>query len=110
VALLKDVPAYNPDIDTWPKAQSLRSNSEGLGNWVARPCYEDRVLVWTRQEPSGQIVTTGISGSQFGVAALEFSEPLQIMAGLLSDVDDGFDPSAEPQPKPSQPASESGKF
>jgi hypothetical protein len=108
-ALVKDVPVYNPDIDTWPKAQSLRSNSEGLGNWVARPCYEDRVLVWTRQELSGQIVTSGISGSQFGVAALEFSEPLQIMAGLLSDVvDDAFDPSAEPQLEPSQPAS--GKF
>ncbi|KAG1892370.1 hypothetical protein F4604DRAFT_1672406 [Suillus subluteus] len=101
VTLVKEAPAYDPDIDTWPKAQSLRSNSEGLGNWVARPCYEDRVLVWTPQEPSGQIVT----GSQLGVAALEFSEPLQILAGLLSDIDDGFDPAAEPQPEPSQSAS-----
>lgn len=105
VTLVKEARAYDPDIDTWPKAQSLRSNSEGLGNWVARPCYEDRVLVWTRQEPSDQIVTSGISGSQFGVAALEFSEPLQILAGLLSDIDDGFDPAAEPQPQPSRSAS-----
>ncbi|KAG1907104.1 uncharacterized protein F5891DRAFT_1181404 [Suillus fuscotomentosus] len=95
---LKEAPAYNPDVDTWPKAQFLRRNSEGLGNWVARPCYEDRVLVWTRQERSGEIVTSGISGSQLGVAALELSEPLQILAGLLSDIDDGFDPSAEPKP------------
>lgn len=95
---LKEAPAYNPDVDTWPKAQFLRRNSEGLGNWVARPCYEDRVLVWTRQGPSGEIVTSGISGSQLGVAALELSEPLQILAGLLSDIDDGFDPSAEPKP------------
>jgi hypothetical protein len=108
VTLVKEVPAYNPDIDTWPKAQFSRSSSEGLGNWVARPYYEDRVLVWTRQELSGEFVPSGISGSQFGIAALEFSEPLQIMAGLLSDIDDGFDPSAEPQPEPSRPAS--GKF
>ncbi|KAG1783252.1 hypothetical protein EV702DRAFT_1191684 [Suillus placidus] len=105
VTLVKEAPAHSPNIDTWPKAQFLRSNSEGLGNWVARPCYEDRVLVWTRQEPSGQIVTSGISGLQFGVAALEFSEPLQILAGLLSDIDDGFNPSAEPQSEPSPPAS-----
>lgn len=105
VTLVKEAPAYNPDFDTWPRAQFLRSNSEGLGNWVARPCYEDRVLVWTREELSGQIVTSSISGSQFGVAALEFSESLQILAGLLSDIDDGFDPPAEPQPESSRPAS-----
>ncbi|KAG1815493.1 uncharacterized protein BJ212DRAFT_221669 [Suillus subaureus] len=101
VTLVKEAPVHDPDIDRWPKAQFLRSNSEGLGNWVARPCYEDRVLVWTRQEPSGQIVTSSISGSQFGVAALEFSEPLQILAGI----DDGFDPSAELQPELSRPPS-----
>lgn len=103
--LVKEAPAHNPDIDTWPKAQFLRRNSEGLGNWVARPCFEDRVLVWTRQEPSDQIVTTGISGSQFGVAALEYSDSLQILAGLLADVEDDFDPSAELRLEPSPPAS-----
>ncbi|KAG2141778.1 uncharacterized protein EDB93DRAFT_1338551 [Suillus bovinus] len=102
---LKEASAHNPDIDTWPKAQSLRRNSEGLGNWVARPCFEDRVSVWTRQEPFGEIVSSGISGSQLGVAALEFSEPLQILAGLLSDIDDDFEPSAEPQPEPFLPPS-----
>lgn len=105
VTMVKEAPVCNPDVDIWPKKQFLRSNSEGLGNWVARPCYEDRVLVWTRQEPSGQIVTSRITGSQFGVAALEFSDPLQILAGLLSDVDDGFGPSPELQSEPSQPAS-----
>ncbi|KAG1752708.1 uncharacterized protein EDB91DRAFT_1216377 [Suillus paluster] len=103
--LVKEATSHNSDVDTWPKPQFLRRNSEGLGNWAARPCFEDRVLVWTRQEPSGQIVTTGISGSQFGVAALEFSEPLQILAGLLADVEDDFDPSPEPRPELSPPDS-----
>ncbi|KAG1889498.1 hypothetical protein F4604DRAFT_2016478 [Suillus subluteus] len=87
------------------EAQSLRSNNKGLSNWVARLCYEDRVLAWTYQEPSGQIITSGISRSQLGIAALEFSELLQVLAGLLSDINDGFNPAAEPQPEPSQFAS-----
>ncbi|KAG2367300.1 hypothetical protein BDR07DRAFT_1393611 [Suillus spraguei] len=98
VTMVKEAPVCDSDVDIWPKKQFLRSNSEGLGNWVARPCYEDR-------EPSGEIVTSRITGSQFGVAALEFSDPLQILAGWLSDVDDGLDPSAELQPESSQPAS-----
>lgn len=95
--LVKDAQAHNPDIDTWPKAQHLRRISGGLGSWVTRPCFEDRVLVWTRQEPSGQIVSADVAGSQFGVAALEFSEPLHILAGFLPDVEDDFDPIAELQ-------------
>ncbi|OAX44564.1 hypothetical protein K503DRAFT_764973 [Rhizopogon vinicolor AM-OR11-026] len=104
VILVKEAPAHNSDIDVWPKAQLFRRISGGLGNWVARPCFEDRVLVWTRQEPSGQVVTSDVAGSQFGVAALEFSEPLYILAGLLADVDDDFDPNAEhPEPSPPDP-------
>jgi hypothetical protein len=105
VILVKEAQARNFDIDTWPKPQLIRESSGGLGNWVARPCFEDRVVVWTRQERSGQIVSSDVAGSQFGVAALEFSESLQILAGWLPDAEDNFDSSSEPHPESSPPNS-----
>ena len=93
--LVKEAPAHNPDTETWPKAAFLQSNSSGLVNWVDRPCFEDRFVVWTLQEASGQFVSTDVAGPQLGVAALEFSEPIQILAGWLAD-----EPEPEPGPGP----------
>ncbi|KAI0719579.1 hypothetical protein C8T65DRAFT_706257 [Cerioporus squamosus] len=68
----------------------VRSHSVGLRRWVERPCFEDRTLVllaenipasphsepqWTRVAPA-----TG-----FGVAALEFSMTLELLADLYED-------------------------
>ncbi|KAH7887668.1 hypothetical protein F5I97DRAFT_1805631 [Phlebopus sp. FC_14] len=90
----------DPQHDFLPDAGSVTTHSKGLRSWVSRPCYEDRVRVWTRQE-TGDITCTRVPGSSFGVAALEFSEPLELLADTLPVSDDdaladiGFDPSSE---------------
>ncbi|KAI6047399.1 hypothetical protein EDC04DRAFT_2950624 [Pisolithus marmoratus] len=64
------------------------------------PYYEERVYVWTREE-RGEIVCSRVTGPQLGVAALEYSEVLDILAGPLSELpsepSDGatFDPTVE---------------
>lgn len=95
IILVKEAQAHDPNIDAYPEARLLRRSSASVGDWMDRPCFEDRVQVWTRQEPSGQIVSADVAGSPyFGVAALEFSEQLQKLAGF--------------EPEPSQ--TDSGKF
>ncbi|KAH7921819.1 hypothetical protein BV22DRAFT_701902 [Leucogyrophana mollusca] len=85
---------YNLDEDPCIPPEHVVAHCTGLAKWASRPCYEDRVLVWTREESSGNAICTRISGSGFGVAALEFSGPLETLAGLDADVQD-FDPMAE---------------
>ncbi|KAF8845858.1 hypothetical protein BDN67DRAFT_961507 [Paxillus ammoniavirescens] len=85
--------------DFFPSANSVTVHSNGLSNWVSRPCYEDRARVWTRGD-SGEVTCTRIPGSQLGVAALEFSETLELLAGTLLESDDStpdiqFDPALE---------------
>lgn len=57
--------------------------SRGLKQWISRPCFEDRVSVYT-PGPSGQlddVVVSNVSGGALGVAALEVSETIEILAG-----------------------------
>lgn len=57
--------------------------SQGLKQWVSRPCFEDRVSVYT-PGPSGRpgdVVVCNVSGGILGVAALEVSEAIEILAG-----------------------------
>lgn len=57
--------------------------SQGLKRWVSRPCFEDRMSVYTLG-PSGRpddIVVHNVSGSALGVEALEVSEAIDVLAG-----------------------------
>lgn len=57
--------------------------SQGLKHWISRPCFEDRMSVYT-PGPSGRpddIAVHTVSGGPFGVAALEVSETLEFLAG-----------------------------
>ncbi|KIJ70045.1 hypothetical protein HYDPIDRAFT_23193 [Hydnomerulius pinastri MD-312] len=83
--------------DFLPSADSVSLDSKGLRTWVERPCYEDRVRVWAR-EVSGDIICTRVPGSRFGVAALEFSERVELLAGAFEEElfpDVQFDPASE---------------
>ncbi|EGO01876.1 hypothetical protein SERLA73DRAFT_71036 [Serpula lacrymans var. lacrymans S7.3] len=73
------------DIDRFPPKNKLLTHSPGLNTWSSRRCYEDRVLVWTREEESGDVYCTRVTGSEFGVAAIEFSESLELLAGLVPE-------------------------
>ena len=86
--------------DVFPVADSVSFYSSGLENWVSRPCFEERLQLWTRSD-SGEIIRTRIPGSHLGVAALEFSESLELLAGTLPESDEDveaditFDPALE---------------
>ena len=57
--------------------------SQGLKQWVSRPCFEDRVSVYTLG-PSGRsddIIMHSVSGGALGVAALEVSAAIEVLAG-----------------------------
>ncbi|KAG6336839.1 hypothetical protein ID866_2235 [Astraeus odoratus] len=87
----------------FPSASAIVRHSKGLRKWVSRPYFEERIRVWTREE-SGEVVCSQVTGPQLGVAALEYSEALDVLAGDLPTPPDGeleetvFDPIAELQP------------
>ncbi|KAI1795207.1 hypothetical protein LXA43DRAFT_882460 [Ganoderma leucocontextum] len=91
----KDRPSLFLD-DSAVRVGHIRPSSGGLRKWVERPCFEDRLAVllaenlpagglnaygerelrWTRVEPA-----TGC-----GVADLEYSLTLELLAGLYEDI------------------------
>ncbi|KIO12718.1 hypothetical protein M404DRAFT_19467 [Pisolithus tinctorius Marx 270] len=93
-------PSRDPLHDFFPEARAIARHSEGLRTWVSRPYYEERVYVWT-QEEKGEIACSRVTGPQLGVAALEYSEVLDILSGPLSEPPDEpsdgaiFDTTAE---------------
>lgn len=86
--------------DVFPSADSVSFHSSGLENWVLRPCFEDRLQLWSHSD-SDEIIRTRIPGSHFGVPALEFSESLELLAGTLLENDEdveadiAFNPALE---------------
>lgn len=78
---------HNFQDDVFPLVNSVALHSSGLEKWVSRPCFEDRLQLWTRSD-SGEIIRTRIPGSHLGVAALEFSESLELLAGTLLESDE----------------------
>lgn len=57
--------------------------SQGLKRWISRPCFEDRMSVYA-PGPSGRsddILVHRVVGGALGVAALEVSETIEILAG-----------------------------
>lgn len=55
--------------------------SKGMKRWAMRPCFEERVVVWQAQ-PTGLTISPVQRDSRFSVAALEFSEGAEALAGL----------------------------
>ncbi|RDX55590.1 hypothetical protein OH76DRAFT_1338503 [Lentinus brumalis] len=68
----------------------VQSHSAGLRRWVDRPCFEDRTLVLLPENipasPNGELQWTRVApATGFGVAALEFSIALELLADLYED-------------------------
>lgn len=62
--------------------------SQGLKLWLNRPCFEDRLDVFLPDDPTGFVIQMPVSASTLGVAALEFTEPLELLAGLYDPQED----------------------
>ena len=89
----------------------IRPYSSGLKRWADRPCFEDRVQVllaenlplgstdeprWTRVAPAQE---------SFGVAALEYSVALELLAGLYEDELPASQPEPERESRVPEPSS-----
>ncbi|KAG6829603.1 hypothetical protein H0H92_004072 [Tricholoma furcatifolium] len=72
--------AIHPFNESAPSKSTITSlSSSGLGNWILRPCFEDRYDLFI-PEQDGPISRHPVQGSNLAVAALEFSETLEVMA------------------------------
>ncbi|CAL1700739.1 unnamed protein product [Somion occarium] len=68
--------------DTALKArEKVGTHSQGLKRWVTRPCFEERMVLYVPLE-TGEVVARSIPGINLGVAELEYSEALEVLAGL----------------------------
>ncbi|KAI6163015.1 hypothetical protein EDD17DRAFT_1476731 [Pisolithus thermaeus] len=80
-------PSHDPLHDFFPATGAIARHSEGLRAWVSRPYYEERVYVWAR-DGKGDIACSRVAGPQLGVAALEYSDVLDVLAGTLPEPPD----------------------
>ncbi|OBZ70192.1 hypothetical protein A0H81_09997 [Grifola frondosa] len=88
-------PSLFLDDDAVTGTQIVGTHSQGLRKWADRPCFEDRVVVYMPEDrPGSHDITYSrvVSASGFGVAALEFSDTLELLAGL-------YDQDFEPEPE-----------
>ncbi|CAA7259844.1 unnamed protein product [Cyclocybe aegerita] len=72
------LPSSFPDIARPTSTIKIFSSSSGVRAWVARPCFEERNLIYLANQAGG-IDVRPIS-SLFAIAALEYSEHLDVMA------------------------------
>ena len=56
--------------------------SRGMKQWALRPCFEERVVVWTVDATDHLVRALVSRSSLLGVAELEFSEGAEALAGL----------------------------
>ena len=90
------------------KLKHVRPSSHGLKQWMARPYFEDRSILWVPDE-AGTVVWTTVKGSGFGVWALEVSETLELIAGFTG-VEDSIPIGAFGGPSSNRPDSSSKCF
>ncbi|KAH8105871.1 hypothetical protein BXZ70DRAFT_398897 [Cristinia sonorae] len=81
--------------------KSCDTYSRGLRSWVDRPCFEERMVLYLPEGPAGEFQVLRINGTEFGVAALEFSEGLEAMSGLDMYAEDPIPTSNFSPPTPS---------
>jgi hypothetical protein len=89
-------PSLQLDDETVSATFVVRTYSQGLQRWALRPCFEDRVAVWTLEERTGNVLHTRVTGTSFGVAALEISEAVDVLAGAISEESDLESSSTKP--------------
>ena len=75
------------DIARPPTSSHISSASSGIQRWIARPCFEDRFLVYS---PTDNAIQCRPVTSSMAIAALEYPEYLDVMA------DPDFDQSPIP--------------
>lgn len=80
---LRGPPSFNEEAI--PATTQVTPISPGLSRWIARPCFEDRFVVWIPVD--GSIIRQGVSGTSFAVADLEYSEAIEYMAGFALEFD-----------------------
>ncbi|EIW82116.1 hypothetical protein CONPUDRAFT_164761 [Coniophora puteana RWD-64-598 SS2] len=101
-------PLPNPSDISYPAPKSIAHSSQGLHRWIDRPCYEERVLLYLPDNASGGLTAHRVPGSHLGVPELDFSDSLQLLAGVTYDnpqPDQPTPPSQQPPHVPSPPAS-----
>jgi len=89
-------PSLQLDDETVSPTFLVRTYSQGLQRWAMRPCFEDRMAVWTLEERTGKVMHTRVTGTSFGVATLEISEAVDVLAGAISEESDLEPPSTKP--------------
>ncbi|EAU84838.2 hypothetical protein CC1G_00357 [Coprinopsis cinerea okayama7 len=95
-------PSVSEYNDCYPdKTASILSSCPGLRQWICRPCFEDRFVIYLAAD-GGEILCKPVSSS-YAVAALEYSEVLDVMVDpdfeLPSDKETISDPPSPP-PEP----------
>ena len=69
--------------ETMSVSKAVRGGwSCGMKKWALRPCFEERVVVWSVDDTSQLVRAPVLRSSLFGVAELEFSEGAEALAGL----------------------------
>jgi hypothetical protein len=86
-------PSLQLDEEVVPSTFQIRTYSQGLQRWALRPCFEDRVVVWFPEEGTENVMCTRVTGTSLGVAALEISEALDMLAGTIAEDSDVESPS-----------------
>ncbi|KAF8266863.1 hypothetical protein EI94DRAFT_1771996 [Lactarius quietus] len=77
--------------------QPEEGESLGLRQWIARPYFEERTVLWVPDD-AGTVVWTTVKGSGFGVWALDVPETLELLAGYDNFDMDDVQPGSPPPP------------
>jgi len=99
---LSPPPPSFPDASRPTNVSKIFPASPGIRRWIARPCFEDRYVVYL-PSPTGVDIRP-VSAAAMAIAALEFSEHLDAMAD--PDFDHHTHPesschASDPDPPPS---------
>ncbi|EIN10459.1 hypothetical protein PUNSTDRAFT_112311 [Punctularia strigosozonata HHB-11173 SS5] len=103
-------PSFHLDEASFSNTRRIRSYSQGLQRWADRPCFEDRVTLWTTaaDDPSkgtadGDLIGQRVIGRPgYAVASLEFSMGLEALAGLAGDFVPEYEPASSASSSSSQ--------
>lgn len=93
-----------PDEGAFPDVAALdpSGTSRGLRAWLARGYFEERTVAWKPSPDGSSVAYSPVTGSGFGVWALDVSRALEEMAGA-EDLEDGDWPLPVPVPSKSSP-------
>lgn len=95
-------PSFHLDEASFSATKRIRSYSQGLQRWADRPCFEDRLMLWS-ESIEGDLAPQRVTGQAgFAVAALEFSAGLEALAGLTGDFIPEYEPASSASSSSSQ--------